>query len=336
MSAGPRLDPCLDDAPSSGTACGTIDMSVVICTAGRPAALARMLASLATADAPRCSWEVLVVDNLPAHGQVDAVVAAHGRRLPLRVAAEPRAGLARARNRAIGEARGRYIVFADDDVTVDAGWLQAYEAAFEDSPEVAVFGGPIVPVFERASPRWVEAVRRHAPSSYAWLEADASVALSPLGEGGIQPFGANFALRLDALSRAPFDVAWGRQPNRPRLLGYEEVLLVDALLRDGARGRWLPEARVLHHMPRSRCTRRYLDDYWYAVGWAEGVLTARGRTVGAPADANLLQQSARRRRRRWRKVRWWAGPQQWVPALRDAARARGRCDGFAEAEAGTA
>lgn len=336
MSAGPRLDPCLDDAPSTGIARGTLDVSVVICTAGRPAALARMLASLARADAPRGTWEVLVVDNLPEHGQVHEVVASQAGRLPVRVATEPAAGLSRARNRAVSEARGRYAVFADDDVTVERGWLRAYECAFEASPDVVVFGGPIVPVFERASPRWIEAVRRHAPSSYAWLDADEGVSLSPLGHGGIQPFGANFALRMDAVSRAPFDVAWGRQPGRPRLLGYEEVLLVDALLRDGAPGRWLADARVVHHMPRSRCTRRYLEDYWYAVGWAEGVLTARGRTMGAHADAELLAQSARRRRRRWRKVRWWAGPEQWVPALRDAARARGRCDGFAEAEAGTA
>ncbi|MGE0191514.1 MAG: glycosyltransferase family 2 protein [Planctomycetota bacterium] len=327
MAPGPGLHPRPDDVSTLRGRTDTLDLSVLICTARRPDSLLRTLTSMAAAHAPRGAWEVVVVDNAPARGEVRAIVDGFRDRLPVRAAREPVPGLSHARNRAVAEAYGRLLVFADDDVTVAPGWLRVYERALAELPHVAVFGGPIVPVFERASPRWVEAIRRYAPTSHAWLEPEGPVRIAPLGEDGIQPFGANFALRADVLSAAPFDPAWGRQPGRP-FLGYEEVLLVDALLRAGAEGRWLPDARVDHHMPRGRCTRRYLRDYWYDVGWAEGVLTAEGRSVGAHADAHELARSLRRRQRRWRKVRWTTAPERWVPALRDVARARGRRDGF--------
>jgi glucosyl-dolichyl phosphate glucuronosyltransferase len=68
-------------------------------------------------------------------------------RLPVRWEFEPRPGKSNAQNRAIDFAKGDYILWTDDDVVVDAGWLTAYVGAFRRWPEAAVFGGRITPKY---------------------------------------------------------------------------------------------------------------------------------------------------------------------------------------------
>ena len=67
-------------------------------------------------------WEILVVNN-NCTDQTDQVIQAYQDRLPVRRAFEPRPGLSHARNRAIAEATGDYILWTDDDVTVSPNWL---------------------------------------------------------------------------------------------------------------------------------------------------------------------------------------------------------------------
>src|SRR5579863_5617547 len=50
---------------------------------------------------------------------------------PIRRILEPRQGSSFARNRAIGEARGDFIFFLDDDATADSDWLRAMLSALE-------------------------------------------------------------------------------------------------------------------------------------------------------------------------------------------------------------
>jgi glucosyl-dolichyl phosphate glucuronosyltransferase len=110
-----------------------LKLSIVICTWNRARALSATLATLADAAAPDCEWEVVVVSN-----DCSAPTAAAARswlgRMPLRLVEEPKAGLSHARNRGVAEAAGDYIIWADDDVLFDRGWLRAYERAFREKP----------------------------------------------------------------------------------------------------------------------------------------------------------------------------------------------------------
>ena len=104
--------------------------SVAICTQNRADSLARTLESLcAMRCVPASEYEVVVVDN----GSTDhtaKVCNEFAARLPIRYFFEEQRGLSVARNRAIREARGRYICWTDDDVTVGPGWLHAYQTSF--------------------------------------------------------------------------------------------------------------------------------------------------------------------------------------------------------------
>jgi len=94
--------------------------TVALCTHNHADRLVRTLADLATLKMPEAQWELLVVDN----GSRDDTPQLLGRqRWPdgwrVRVVREEKLGLSHARNRAIDEARGEYVIFIDDDETVD-------------------------------------------------------------------------------------------------------------------------------------------------------------------------------------------------------------------------
>ena len=100
------------------------------------------------------TWELVIVNN-NSTDRTDEVLGQYRNRLPIRREFQPVPGHCNARNRAIDVAEGEYIVWTDDDVVVDPGWLTAYAEAFRRWPEGAVFGGRIIPTFESPAVKWV-------------------------------------------------------------------------------------------------------------------------------------------------------------------------------------
>ena len=72
----------------------------------------------------------------------------------MRTVREEKLGLSHARNRAIVEARGDYLMFIDDDETVDRDWLCAYERLI-DAHAPDAFGGRQIVMFEDSRPAWL-------------------------------------------------------------------------------------------------------------------------------------------------------------------------------------
>ena len=102
-------------------------ITVGICTFNRAESLRRTLNSLAAMEVPAdFAWELVVVNN-NSTDHTDAMINEDHGRLPIRREFEKRPGHSNARNRAIDAARGDYIVWTDDDVVVDPGWLSASE-----------------------------------------------------------------------------------------------------------------------------------------------------------------------------------------------------------------
>ncbi|HEX4733300.1 MAG TPA: glycosyltransferase family 2 protein [Thermoleophilaceae bacterium] len=116
------------------------EISVVIPTRNRAERLRALLVSLAEQDGP--PFEVIVVDNasedatLLEVGEADAVLDAHVRAMHL---PQPM-GPAVARNRGWRAAQGQLVVFTDDDVVAQPGWLAAIAAAHARDPEAVIQG----------------------------------------------------------------------------------------------------------------------------------------------------------------------------------------------------
>jgi glycosyltransferase involved in cell wall biosynthesis len=217
---------------------------------------------------PSGGWELLVVNN-NSTDQTAAVIASFEERLPIRGVLEVQAGLSHARNRAVQEAAGEYLLFTDDDVLVDPEWLVAYDAAFRAHPDAAQFGGPVEPWFEGTPPEWLTQVFDQVGPAYAAVNHGPSAI--PLDDAHLV-FGANIAARMSVLPKYKFDPSLGRTGTN--MLSGEETTVFAAMRRDGLAGWWVPGARVRHFVPRERQTLRYLRRWHYGVGWYQGMAPA--------------------------------------------------------------
>src|SRR6476646_4081117 len=103
-----------------------MDATIAICTWNRADLLAQTLEQLTSLAPPaHVDWEILIVNN-NCTDHTDAVIAAFRDRLPLRRVVEAVPGLCHARNCALRQAKGTWVIFTDDDVLVDEQWLCAF------------------------------------------------------------------------------------------------------------------------------------------------------------------------------------------------------------------
>lgn len=239
-------------------------VTVAICTLNHADSLRRTLESLTTMSIPNeLNWEVIVVNN-GCTDNTDGVVGEFAGHLPLRLAVEPERGVARARNRAVDLASGDYIIWTDDDVVVDPGWLIAYIAAFKRRPEAAVFGGRIVPHFETQVPKWVSDGKVLLDTVFA--RRDLGDQERPLWgpDGVFAPWGPSFAVRAAEQREFRFNTKLGPGPGQRRRGDETDVIL--RIMRSGATGYWVPDASVEHHIRDDMLTIDYISEYYKADG----------------------------------------------------------------------
>jgi glycosyltransferase involved in cell wall biosynthesis len=302
-----------------------MELTVAICTRNRCAALRRALASLAGVAVPDgVSWELVVADNA-SEDATAATITEFSNTLPLHAIVVSEVGKSNALKAVIDVASGEYILWLDDDVLVDPGWMTAYHDAFLRFPEAAFFGGPITPVFEGARPSWLDGAMHHVANAYAARDLGAEMIRL---EGEALPYGANWAIRASEQRRHRYDPRLGPRGEQ-RLVG-EEWAVMHALLDDGAAGRWVPAARVQHVIPPARQSLGYLRRYYRGNGasWAivrqtrgEPMLLGRPRWVWREA---FEQEIAFRIRR------LYAAPEVWSEHLRRSSVAWGMLTGRAD------
>jgi len=296
-------------------------VTVAVCTWNRAPLLDQALAEMSGLRVPPGSdWELVVVDN-GCTDDTPAVLERWSSRLPLRHVVEPEPGISHARTRALREARGELLLFADDDVRVDREWLAAYVAAAGRRPDAAFFGGPIEPWFPNTPPRWLARNFSVFAGAFA-LRADPATAL--LTRSADLPFSANLAVRRSAFAGRRFDPQLGR--NRGAWLGGEELRFLEEILADGHFGVWVRDAHVRHHIPPDRQTRRYLWEFYHGEGRTR---VRRGDDV--PPRERLLRSYWKARARRWLLAP--AHGERWARAFKRCATTRGVLDELGAASA---
>lgn len=289
-----------------------MEISVAICTRDRAPSLERALQSLVQLHVPPgTNWKLLIIDNGSTDGTA-ALVTSFRDRLPVRHIFEPVAGLSNARNRAVDEARGTYIIWTDDDVVVEPDWLAAYAEAFKKYPDAAVFGGKILPVLDPPTPAWFAEARPLldyvlAHRDFGDVEAPLSVAEDRL------PFGANYAVRTKEQREARYDPGLGVGSAQSRV--GEETTVINSILSDGRTGRYVPKSKVNHHISQSRQTVSYIFRYYRAHGETAALVEGSGTSKLIFSVPRWLWRRMILRYLRYHRDRLTAPPQQWVQSL---------------------
>jgi len=253
--------------------------TVALCTHNHADRLARTLADLEQLKAPRQPWEFLIIDN-GCRDDTPELLARHAwpAEWQVRVVREDKLGLSNARNRAIADARGEYVIFLDDDETADPDWLCAYERLIEAySPDA--FGGRQVVLFEDARPPWLRdellgflgEVNRHSE-------------VAPLTDPYTPFYGGNFGFRrMVCECVGGFDSMLGRKGVDNT--GGEEVDFYRRLLKAGLKVWWTPEALIHHRIQASKLERSYFIGLHYRMGRMEAV---RKRGTGSRVPPRYL------------------------------------------------
>jgi succinoglycan biosynthesis protein ExoM len=212
-----------------------VDVSICIATYRRPEGLSRLLDSLELLKIPTgVQIEVIVVDNDSA-GSAASIAQSRSRSLePIRYIVDPRQNIALARNRALSEASGEWILFIDDDEVADENWISEHLKLVEREACDGVFG-PVLPRLEEVVTPWLD-----VPTFY---ERPRYVTGEPMDVCNLRA--GNALVRRRLFEDCLFDPAFGR-------MGGEDSKLFGSMLRSGARFLWCDEARVVEFVPPER------------------------------------------------------------------------------------
>ncbi len=244
--------------------------SIIIPTFNRAALLGPTLDCIAERCRLDHAWEVIVVDNNstdPTREVVSSRIASYP--VPLRYAFEHRQGRSHALNTGIAASDAPILVFTDDDVLVGDSWLQAAVAPMVRG-DIDYTGGPVRPIWEVARPNWLSMDRSDVWGTIAILDYGPEQFV--FEERRRVPLGANMAVRRALLDRiGMFDGRLGRSSGR-QLLGQEVPEFLARARAAGARGMYIPEMMVDHHVPARRLTKQYFRRWWYGKGLSRAQL----------------------------------------------------------------
>ena len=122
-----------------------LDYSIVVPTYRRPESLIRCLEAIEGLHFPRDRFEVLVVDDGSPTPPAD-IVASLDHSLQAKLVSMRHAGPATARNTGASLARGRYLVFTDDDCRPQPDWLDSIDRWTSSRQGPVAIGGHTVNV----------------------------------------------------------------------------------------------------------------------------------------------------------------------------------------------
>lgn len=174
-------------------------------------------------------------------------------------------GLSGARNTAVDTATSQVIAFLDDDAAADQRWAEELLLGYS-KPVVLGVGGASVPRWDGGRPRWF-------PPEFDWVVGCSYRGMPDVDSAVRNLIGSNMSFRTDLLRRlGGFSPNLGRVGNRPD--GCEETELCIRALLDRPDGVLLyrPTARVSHHVPRARSTRRYFVARCFAEGRSKALV----------------------------------------------------------------
>jgi glycosyltransferase involved in cell wall biosynthesis len=257
----------------------SVRITIVLPTFNRRPRLERVLAGLDRQSvAPEC-FEVVIVDDGSTDDTQEWLSRNSNRRYAVTALRQVNAGPATARNAGIAAARGKFLLFIDDDVEPTEDLVAEHLRCHEAEAGVVVIG-PLASLPHYAQP-WV-----------AWEQAKLEAQYTAMLRGDWQPSFRQFwtgnasVPKADVLAVGSFD---------PSFLRGEDVELGRRLHDRGLGFRFNPKARGLHHAERSLAA-------WEKMHASYGALEVR--IFGGLGEEQLLETLAQNWSRVHRATHW--------------------------------
>jgi len=244
-------------------------LDVLVPTLNRARSLERTMRSLLQAEVPAGLQVLITVVDNGSNDETKPLVERLMTEHPGRVGyvCERRRGKSRALNTGIAATSGDLVGMIDDDEEVDRNWYRVLSSAFHD-PALDFVGGPYVPKWPRQPPAWL-------PDDYLAVIGDVNSGPEPRNYGpdfdGILK-GGNAVVRRRVLERAGPYAEWLGPSGNGRLLSCEDEEMYHRLLKLGAKGRYLPDLVVYHHVFEERLNKAYYRRWCFWRGVSRGLM----------------------------------------------------------------
>jgi succinoglycan biosynthesis protein ExoM len=235
--------------------------SILIPTYRRPRLVCRALEYCLRqcADIPE-QVEIVVVDNCPERSAEDPIKQRFSDELSrVRYIHEPKTGVSYARNSALRNARGQYVIFLDDDQFPEEGWLSAFIKVAKSGAKAAF--GPLSPEYE------IE------PTKHARILDAIFSRQIPVHDGedisGLYPYLSTGNCLFDKaacfMGDSEFDIRFNK-------LGGEDIWMFKSLCSRNIPLVWAAEAKALESIPPERMTLHWLAKRKFHSGQIRALL----------------------------------------------------------------
>ena len=265
-------------------------LSIIIPTRNRAQYLDKMLDSLLQQTVSKEEFEVIIIDN----GSTDSTrfICRNRRKdfLHFKYIFEKKPGLHFGRNRGFLEAKGKYLLFADDDIIAFPTWVEGILEGFKYE-NVALVGGNVIPKFEKAEPEWIKDFLVYKDGFYImsqlsviWTNMQANKIVNPY-----YIFGCNFGVKREVLEKCEGFHPDGMPSNLLMYRGDGESYVSQYVREHGLKAMFVPKAAVYHVMPQERTSVSYLCKKGKCDGISNMYTTLRQE--GTKGGINCLKQS---------------------------------------------
>jgi glucosyl-dolichyl phosphate glucuronosyltransferase len=248
-------------------------LSVIICTYNRERFLAESLISVANQHYPDDSYELILINNASTDSTAQIAIdfAKNYPQVPFHCFMETNQGLSHARNRGIAEAQGDVLVFIDDDIRLNPGYLSEISKFYKDNLSAMSTGNTIIPDYINKEPEWMCVYLAPLVGYHAWSKTVVQYS------GKRFPVGASMAFRKEVFQKiGGFNTELGRKGKV--LAGNEEKDMFFRMRSAGMNCWFLPHVVLYHIIDDLRLTEEYVRKQATGVGLSERI---RIRNSGA-------------------------------------------------------
>jgi GT2 family glycosyltransferase len=160
----------------------------------------------------------------------------------------------------VNAASGHLLLFTDDDVVVDRGWVRAMKRVFGSTGCMGA-GGRIVPAWRCDRPEWLATEGRYKITNVI-PDFDLGPEQRPLDRAAV---GANMGFSKEAFKRyGLFRTDLGRRGND--MMGGEETELFERLFAAGEKAMYVPDAVVNHPVNAYQITIPRVQAWYFGAG----------------------------------------------------------------------
>lgn len=240
-------------------------LTIAICTYNRAAYLRDTISELAKQRASG-QIEILVVDNNSCDRTNEVLhdaISAHPE-LALKVVQELQQGLSHARNRALRDAMGQFVLFIDDDIYLPDNFVENWIAFLKHAGTIAAAGGPIDVHFDDGQPSWFPMLLRQMLGYHRPFNSNQPYPETMYPHGGNMLVNREIALEING-----FDTRLGRTGKN--LSAGEEKDFFKRLMKVHPAVFFNVEAGLLHRVGRERLTKEFIQKQALGIGMSDSV-----------------------------------------------------------------